>query len=222
MLSRPQILFPVDAVDVIFESPEAGPSAMSNPARTVFAVVLAAGSSSRFGATKQSARIHDVPLVQRAVDAAVGACGQRVVTVIGHDRVAVLQAMGASSGFVIVNEDYEAGLGSSIAAAAHRCGPHADALLLILADQALVTAAHLRTLVDASSGSDVEIVASAYDDTVGPPALLPRATFRDLCELSGDSGARALFFDHRFRLKTVPCDAAAVDIDTPADLAALT
>lgn len=185
----------------------------------VFAVVLAAGSSSRFGATKQRVTLNDVPLVRRALDTAARACNDRVITVIGHDWSSVLGAMNADSGFVIVNEDYRQGLGSSIAAAARACRPGADALLLLLADQALVTADHLLALINRWSGSDNEIVATAYDDTQGPPALFPRATFDDLCQLSGDRGARDLFRDERFQLKTVRFEPAAIDIDTPADLA---
>lgn len=187
--------------------------------QTVFAVVLAAGSSSRFGATKQTVTLNDVPLVRRAHDMAARVCDDLVVTVIGHDASSVLGAMNANSGFVIVNEDYGQGLGSSIAAAARACRPRADALLLLLADQALVTAEHLFALLNNWSGSDTEIVATAYSDTQGPPVLFPRATFDDLCQLSGDTGARALFQDDRFRLKTVRFEPAAIDIDTPADLA---
>ncbi len=189
---------------------------------TVFAVVLAAGRSSRFGVTKQTATLNDVPLVRIALDTATRACDDLVVTVIGHDSASVLGAMNANSGFVVVNEDYVQGLGSSIAAAARACRPGADALLVLLADQALVTAEHLFALLDSWSGADNEIVATAYDNTHGPPALFPRATFDDLCQLSGDTGARALFQDCRFDLKTVRFEAAAIDIDSPTDLAALT
>ena len=192
------------------------------PAHKLFAIVLAAGRSSRFGSTKQAATLDGTPLVRRAIDTAASVCGDRVITVIGHDAATVCQAMDSDSGFIIVNEAYEEGLGSSMAAAARACGAYADALLLLLADQALVTAKHLQTLIDAWSGTDDEIVATAYDDTLGPPVLLPRATFSDLCALSGDRGAHALLSDDRFQLKTVHFEAAAVDIDTPDDLARLT
>lgn len=188
----------------------------------IFAVVLAAGSSSRFGATKQTVVLDDVPMVRRALDTAARVCKDRVLTVIGHDTSSVLGAMNADSGFIVVNEDYREGLGSSIAAAARGCRAGADALLLLLADQALVTADHLFALLDSWTGSDTEIVATAYDGTRGPPVLFPRAAFDDLCQLSGENGARGLFEDERFQVKTVRFEAAAVDIDTPDDLATLT
>ena len=183
---------------------------------------MAAGRSSRFNSTKQAAELSGMTLVQRATATARQICSNRVLTILGHDMATVLNAMGSESGFVVVNENYENGLGTSIATAARVCRKHADAILLLLADQPLVTAEHLQALIDNWSGSNDEIVATAFTNTEGPPVLLPSGTFDDLCLLSGDKGAHALFQDDRFRLKTVRFEAASVDIDTPADLAALT
>lgn len=190
--------------------------------QTIFAVVLAAGRSSRFGSNKLIAELEGVALVRRAFDLATSVCDDRVLTVVGHDATSILDSMSANTGFILVNDNYENGLGSSIAVAARACRPHADALLLLLADQALVTADHLRRLLDRWSGSDTEIVATAFADSQGPPVLMPRKTIGELCTLSGDTGARALFEDKRFQLQTVRFDPAAADIDTPADLDALT
>lgn len=195
---------------------------MSKQPPTIFAVVLAAGRSSRFGQSKQRIEIGGVPLVRRAVRTAATVCGDRVMTVVGHDAASVLRAINANSGFLVVNDDYDAGIGGSIAVAARACRPCASALLLMLADQPLVTAQHLRALIKAWTGSEKGIVATAFDDAQGPPVLLPRGTFHDLCRLTGDKGARALFRDARFSLKSVRFEPAAVDIDTPDDLAALT
>ncbi len=188
----------------------------------VFAVVLAAGRASRFGATKQAKELHGVPLVRRAALVANEVCGDRVIAVLGHDRDSVLAALGSQRVFIVINEAYRDGMGTSIAAAARVCSERADAILLLLADQPLVTAEHLQMLVDTWSGAEDEIVASAYEGSQGPPVLLPVATFDELELLDGDTGARALLDDVRFHVVTVPFEAAATDIDTPADLDALT
>jgi len=136
---------------------------------TIFAAVLAAGRSSRFGATKQAAELDGVPLIVRATATAADVCGNRVVTVVGHDWQTLLGLLQSYSGFVVVNEDYAQGLGTSIASAARACRPHADALLVLLADQPLITADHLNGLIDTWSGADDEIVASSFAGTEGPP-----------------------------------------------------
>jgi CTP:molybdopterin cytidylyltransferase MocA len=188
---------------------------------TVFAIVLAAGAASRFGSTKQSALLDGVPLVRRAIDTAIGACGNRVLAVIGHEASTVFAAIGSAPCFVIVNDQHDEGLGSSIAAAARACHDNTDALLLLLADQPLITRQHLRALIETWSGADDEIVASSYSGTEGPPVLFPRGALHALESLTGDQGAHALLHDRRFTLRTVSCESAGVDVDTPADLAAL-
>ena len=194
---------------------------MPDPQQAIFAVVLAAGSASRFGSTKQAAALGGIALVRRSVLAASKACGNRVLTVIGHDPVTVYSAMDSRSGFVIVNDDHAAGIGGSIAVAARALPRSAVAMLLVLADQPLVTATHLRALINAWSGAGDEIVATEFAATLGPPVLFPRAAFTDLASQSGDRGARALLRDRRFRLKSVRFEAAAADVDTPADLDAI-
>ncbi|MCP5091501.1 MAG: nucleotidyltransferase family protein, partial [Gammaproteobacteria bacterium] len=158
---------------------------------------------------------------RKAIETAADVCGDRVMTVIGHDTETVLGAVAAAPGFVVVNEDYEKGLGTSIAVAARTCQKYADAILLLLADQPRITAEHLQSLVDEWTGADDEIVATAFAETLGPPVLFPSDSFSALAALTGDQGARAILRDRRFSIKTVRFDEAAVDIDTPADLASL-
>ncbi len=186
--------------------------------REIYAVVLAAGSASRFGATKQLADIDGTPMVRLALESATRVCGNRTLLVTGHDSTAVACACTGLPGFVAVNEAFDQGIGSSIAHAADRLSSLAAGLLLVLADQPLVRERHLQAVVDAWSGDDDEIVASSYDGTRGPPALLPRACFANLAALDGDRGARHLFDDERFRVTTVVCEAAALDVDVPDDL----
>ena len=194
----------------------------NNPrSANVFALVLAAGSSTRFGTTKQTIEIDGVPLVKFALSAAAEACGDRTILVTGHDWRAVTGACAPLAGFLVRNDNFTAGLGGSIALGV-RCVRHAaDAILVVLADQPRITASHLAALVDAWSRADDEIVATAFAGTAGPPVLFPPSSFDDLAALTGDVGARQLLSDPRYTLKTVPFEPAAIDIDTPADLARL-
>ncbi len=194
---------------------------MTEIRRDIFAAILAAGRSTRFGSTKQVAKARGEPLVRIAASAAQQVCGDKVFTVIGHDMGVVLAALGDDSGFVVVNEDYDSGLASSIVRAVDACQSDAAALLIMMADQPLVTAEHLHGLLEAWSGSENEIVATAYAGTAGPPVLFARGAFPDLLGLRGDTGARTLFDDERFDLKTVLFEPAATDVDIAADLAAL-
>jgi molybdenum cofactor cytidylyltransferase len=189
--------------------------------RSVFAAVLAAGRSRRFGGNKLLEVLDGEPLARRAAGLARAVCGDRTVLVTGYDGAAVRTAAGDAPQFMIVNDRYEDGMGLSIALAANAVAHTAGALLLLFADQPLVTAEHLGTLVDKWSGADNEIVATAYAGTQGPPVLFPRGAFAALGALTGDEGAKRVLLDPAFDVRTVPFEDAAIDIDTPADLESL-
>lgn len=184
----------------------------------VFAVVLAAGSASRFGATKQLSEFDGAPLVRRAMNLAQDVCVNHSMLVVGHDWLAVSAACQPLPGFLILNDHFAEGIGASISRAVRSLQHAASAVVVLLADQPMITREHVRGLLDAWSGADNAIVATAFAGTVGPPALLPHGCFADLQQITGDQGARELLFDDRFSVTTVEFDDAAIDIDTPQDL----
>lgn len=184
----------------------------------VFAAVLAAGRSQRFGRSKLLEAVHGKPLVRHAAEIARTVCGDRSILVTGHESSAVTAAAGDAPQFVIVNDRHEEGIGGSIALAARAVAHTADALLVLFADQPLVTARHVEALIAAWSGAEDEIVASAFSGTMGPPVLFPRGAFDALGALGGDEGAKRILRDPAFDLRSIPFEDAAIDIDTPADL----
>ena len=182
--------------------------------RRIVTVVLAAGQSRRFGgSSKQLVEIDGEAMVGRTVRVVGGLAP--AVLVAGHDAERVMQA--ARAPFAVVNERYEHGIGTSIAAAVRALGGSADALLLCLADQPWVSADHYRALVAAWEGVSGRIVASNYRDTLGVPALFDRAAFRALAALEGDRGAKGVIAAWQGEVLTVPLTDYR-DVDTPDDV----
>lgn len=190
---------------------------MSADSPIIYAVILAAGTSSRFGSTKQLAELAGVSMIRRAANVSSEACGDRVILITGADWRNVARSAAPACQYFAFNELFADGIGSSIALGASLCAQRADAMLLVLADQPLLTSAHLKNLMNTWSRADNEIVASAYAGVIGPPVLFPRLAFPLLRELKEDTGARALFQDPSFRTVAVPFEDGAVDIDTVAD-----
>ena len=187
----------------------------------IYTIVLAAGAASRFGSSKQLAELDGIALVRRATQIARESCGSRSVLVAGHDWHAVFGACDPPPGFLIVNHQHEKGIGSSISLAVRSIRHVARAIVILLADQPLITSAHIAELIDAWSGDNSEIVATAYAGTLGAPALFPMDCFGDLATMAADNGAQALFNDKRFLVQSVRLEDAAVDIDTKEDLSSL-
>jgi molybdenum cofactor cytidylyltransferase len=183
-----------------------------------FAIVLAAGTASRFGATKQLAEYAGVALVKRTLRTAEAVCGGNSVLVTGNDWRAVADVCRPMRGFMIVNDDFAAGIGTSIRAGVACVAEVANAVLLLLADQPLVTADHLERMIDISRDSPDSIIASEYADTLGPPVIFPTSRFPELLTLGGDQGAKSVIEKHREQVVAIRFEPAAVDIDRPQDL----
>ena len=181
--------------------------------------VLAAGESRRFGANKLLAPWRGRPLLQHVLEQAQQACPGSVLLVTGHEAEELEAAVPARADLIVRNLDYAFGMGTSIAAAARACP--ADAIVIALGDQPLVTATHYRALISAWDRTDSGIVATAYDEIFGPPVLFGRRYLPTLTELRDDSGAKRILTEHRDRVITVDFPQASIDIDTPDDLEAL-
>jgi CTP:molybdopterin cytidylyltransferase MocA len=123
---------------------------------------------------------------------------------------------------IVVNPNWESGLASSLAVGLSAFLPDdlCDAVLVTLADQPLLDGAALRRLITAFD-DEHRIVASAYDDTIGVPAVFAREHFGDLMRLTGDRGAGSWLRARQNEVTRVPLYSAAFDIDRPSDVARL-
>lgn len=187
-------------------------------AKKICIAVLAAGQARRFGASKLLQLHDDRPLLHAALGAATAAFPGNVCLVTGHDAAAIAKAASSFGCQQLVNPKFASGMGSSIAAAAKHCAPVADALIIALADQPLITATHLATLASTWNGNSEQIVATEFSGSLGPPVLFGGDYFERLAGLQGDQGARALLRSNAQAVVAVTFEPASIDIDTPADL----
>lgn len=192
----------------------------------VAAIVLAAGASRRLGHPKQLLAYGNETLLQRSIRFASEAGAAPVFAVLGAHADAVAAAMACGPALLVLNQQWERGIASSIHAglgALNAVAPHASAALILPCDQPRLTAGHLRALIEAfTAQTEPSIVASTYAEVLGVPAIFPRSAFAHLHALSGDKGARALLADPPCALVSVPFPGGEVDIDIPADLTQLT
>jgi molybdenum cofactor cytidylyltransferase len=182
------------------------------------AIVLAAGAATRFGSAKQLVRIGDRPLLSLVAGRAAEVVGHALIVVLGARAAELAPLLKHSPGSVVVNRDWREGLASSIRVGIARLPASCAGAMLVLADQACVTAEDLRRLAGAWRRQPLYVAAARYGATLGVPAIFPQHLFGELSELKGDSGARALLRRHADQLVKVPMASAAFDLDTPDDL----
>lgn len=183
-------------------------------------LLLAAGGGSRFGGCKQLAPVEGKSLVRHALEALTPLFGGHLYVVLGAFRDEIRPRV-EDLAQVIEHRRWADGLGSSIAAGATHIGRNGDydGILLALADQVRLTTEVYAGLVERFDGDC--IVAAHYAGGAGVPAIFPRDRFHLLERLDGDRGAKPILRQFSSELVTVAIPAAAYDIDTPADLAAV-
>src|SRR5207302_7446822 len=121
---------------------------------------------------------------------------------------------------IAINPHWQSGLGSSIVVGirhAMNLAPDIDAALLLTCDQPFVNAAVLMQMIQLRVTSGKPIIASAYAETLGIPALFDRSCFPDLLRLKGDSGAKRIILARQHDVTSFDFPAGAIDIDNAAD-----
>jgi molybdenum cofactor cytidylyltransferase len=182
-------------------------------------VVLAAGTGSRFGGTKQLVTLDGKPLAQYAVDALADAGVDEVLVVTGHDADAVETALELTdAGRFVRNDRFRDGQATSLAAAFHDIADDSEAAVILMADQPGITPDDVRALVTGFRATRSQIVRLRFEDGPGP-ALISREIYAEAGHLQGDTGARVLIASHPEWVHevTVP-RLVPPDIDAPEDL----
>ena len=190
------------------------PTALAEP---VAGVLLAAGSSSRFGGFKLMHVIEGVPMVLKSALAMRAALGDIVVAVRrGSPCVPTL----SEHGFTVIEcARAPEGMGGTLADVVARVPPDTGGYVVALADMPFIAPQSIRAVARALQ-SGAALVAPAYRGERGHPVGLA-ARYRDeLLALQGDAGARAIIKRDAALMTLVEVDDAGVlrDVDTPADL----
>ncbi|MGH9186262.1 MAG: nucleotidyltransferase family protein [Acidimicrobiales bacterium] len=181
----------------------------------IAAVVLAAGAGSRFSADthKLLAPFRGRPLIVWAVEHALSAGLDAVAVVVGAVSLGHVLPAGVS---LIPNGRWAEGQASSLQAAVSWADLRSfDAVAVGLGDQPLVPP-EVWTAVAAGDGFHPIAVAS-YGGRRGNPVRLDREVW-PLLPTTGDAGARVLMRERPELVGEIPCDGAALDIDTVEDL----
>ena len=186
----------------------------------VAGILLAAGSSQRFGADKQSALVGGVPMLTRAASTLLDAGFDMPIVVLGPNAAGHNRLLHGLPVSVVRNQEAASGMASSLLAGLEAAGD-CEAIVVTVCDQPAVTARHLRMLVTSWRKTHRSIVASEYGGIHGVPALFAASHFAELHDLRGDRGAGPLLARYAGSLQTIPLPGGNIDIDTPADLSKL-
>ncbi len=204
------------AVDSAIVSSMTGDPPVREVWTPVAGIVLAAGPSSRFGATKQILPWGNSTLVARCAKTALDAGLDPVIAVLGRDAEKTAEALAGLPVRLAYNPDFCSGRSSSIRKGLEALPLRAGAAMFLPADHSFAGPALVKALVEAHRRTLAPACAPSFEGRRGGPALFDKALFRELRELSGDDGEEILLEKHRDAVVSVPAGPDVLpDIDAP-------
>ncbi|CAI8196092.1 MAG: Nicotine blue oxidoreductase [Flavobacteriaceae bacterium] len=181
-------------------------------------LLLTAGKSSRMGQPKALLSIKGQPLISYQIDR-LKELGLPITIVLGAYADAISNSAISKEVRLILNKDFEKGMGSSIAfgtTSIRNANPEIDAILVCAIDQPLIPLDHFENLLSTASKTDFSIIQSLSEvGWKGIPTLFKSNHFKALSKLTGDEGAKSIIQNNLSMVKAVkaPSD-SLIDIDT--------
>lgn len=204
---------------------------MTTP-RSIAAIILAAGSSSRMGAGRHKLLLPlvDRPVLAHVLDAALASAARPIILVLGHQteavRAQIADYLASPDITVVENPDYLQGMSTSMSvglqalmaqqAAGGEEMPACSGALILLGDQPLVTPQIIDALITTQQETGKRIVAPLYEGKRGNPTLFEASLFPELLEVTGDEGGRSVLMRHKDDVATFELGNAVAnyDVDT--------
>ena len=182
----------------------------------VAAILLAAGRSSRMGTCKQLLPLGDGTVIGCCLETLVSSDIGEIVVVVSRDGQAVEQAARRFPVEVVVNDDPEGDMASSVRAGWNALTDESSGAIVALCDYPLVTSRTIARLVAEQRRSPGCIIIPCHQGRRGHPLFFPRTI---LNELAGDLTLRDLVRRDPGRILCLAVDdpGVLIDMDTPED-----
>jgi len=183
-------------------------------------LILAAGESSRMGEPKQLLPWKDGTLLENAIKTAKGSNADDVCVILGANSRDIRAAILEEEIVVLDNPNWKNGLGSSISSGVTHLiesDTYYSGLLIMLCDQPFISSAYLNEIIRLFKENEKKIVATAYDNRAGVPAIFDVKHFQELKGLNDDYGAKKILEKYREGIVMVDAHGKELDLDTPED-----
>ncbi len=188
------------------------------PEDDITAILLAAGSSTRFGSDKLLARLPNQETICSASAKAVMQVVPKLIAVIGEQqpaRAILLTELGIP---VHVCKHSSQGMAASLAYAVN-CSKNSQGWIIALADMPFIQAGTIKSIYQALASGSV-MVAPFYQNKRGHPVGFAKQFQMELTALSGDQGAQSIIKKHSVELVKLETNDPGIlkDIDQVADI----
>jgi molybdenum cofactor cytidylyltransferase len=183
-----------------------------SPKKQTAGIILAGGSSTRFGRSKQLLKLKGKYLLEYVLNAALGSELNHVVLVLGHDHRNILQALEARTTNerlqVVINQRYLEGQSRSLQAGLSKIRQNFSSVMFLLGDQPMLDSNTIDHMLARFRHSAKDICVPVCQSKRGNPTIFNRVLYDQLMAIEGDIGARDI-------IRTNPERVLYIELDNP-------
>ncbi|MEG2198796.1 MAG: NTP transferase domain-containing protein, partial [Anaerovorax sp.] len=194
--------------------------------KTVFAIILAAGYSSRMGAFKPLLPMGEKTAVERIIETLEHAKIGKIVVVAGYQKERIHHCLAGKNVVIADNDDFDKGMFSSIQRGMEEgmkgAGNQGESMeytgfFLNLVDSPLTPVWVLEKILQEHEKNRDVMIVPCYKGKKGHPLFIPSKYFAEILKYDGSGGLKAITnrYDHELRRIEVDSEEVVLDMDTP-------
>ncbi len=185
----------------------------------VWAIVLAAGASTRMKKQKMLLPFQNSTIIETVIGNASEAVDKNILVVLGANWEKIsaqIEPTGVKTG---INKYYMNGMLSSVICGLNILPETAKAVLIFLGDQPQISGQIAKKILEAWTHSGKGIVIPIFNNRRGHPALIETKYKTEIEKLDPNMGLRSLYQKFSDDILEVECNSPEIlrDIDTPED-----
>lgn len=185
----------------------------------VWAIVLAAGLSTRMGTQKMLLPFDGKTIIEKVVENILLSGIDRINVVLGSDAAEILKVLNSMPVHFVINESFREGMHTSVISGVRALPSEAKAVLIFLGDQPFIPAKAIETVIGGWKTSGKGIVIPMFEGKRGHPPLYDLKYRDELSNLDPNQGLRVVarkFPGDIYEVETF-CPEIVRDIDTKTD-----
>ncbi|MBU8880731.1 nucleotidyltransferase family protein [Bacillus sp. FJAT-29790] len=190
---------------------------------SICSIILAAGTSTRMGKSKQLLLLNGRPLLEHVIRSVIAGGFSEIIAVIGYEASNIQKAITIDDPRFrwIVNKDYLVGQSSSLKMGISNIRKHHAGVMVFLGDLPFISERTVQSIFQLGNEMLLEyeesfIIQPKYHGAPGHPVFFGHMDKNLFTQLQGDHGARKVMdkIAHRIHL-IVEDEGILFDIDTP-------
>jgi molybdenum cofactor cytidylyltransferase len=187
--------------------------------KEIWAIILAAGASTRMKQQKLLLPFNGKTIIETVVENVARSVSSNILVVLGSHREQIQEQLVNSAVKIGVNENYMDGMLSSAICGFRALPGEAKAALIFLADQPQIPAQVTDLVIKAWIESGKGIVIPTFNGRRGHPVLIETRYKADIERLDPEKGLRVLSEKFKNDMFEMECSIPEIlrDIDTPED-----